>query len=171
MNQTLDFLATTMKEQQPSNFGLASSFFHSQDLPSNYDGHRFEITEVFKQEDVENLFFHLEGAIQHENTHKNNRKTREFYLSLPHNIKYLTRLLATIARINSKNRSLYEAVKGILIFPYQSIIAQQNFIFISKSMPSSGKIKEAVNQIIGLHRNCEGRDKICGHLKKFLEKL
>ena len=115
-----------------------------------------------------NLYLSLEGALEHE---KHEKRISQPFLSFPSHITVLNRILTLVASINSKNRCNYEAVKGMLIFPYQSIISQQNYIFISKSGQCSGKIRKSLSKILLLHSGCSGEPKICCHLKKFIEKL
>lgn len=105
----------------------------------------------------------IEGAIDHERKNGKKARKKDACLSLPH-INYLTRLLTLTAGMKAKNRSLYESVKSILIFPYESIISQQSYLYISKSVPSIEKIKDSICRVLVLHKHCQVEKKPCFHL-------
>lgn len=118
---------------------------------------------------MSNLYLSLEGALDHEKWE--NKPNRHAANISTNSIIFSNKVLALIASLNAKNRYLYEAVKGILTFPYQTIVSQQNYIFIAKSSFSSGKMREAISKIQTMHKHCEGENRTCSHLKIFQAKL
>lgn len=82
-------------------------------------------------------------------------------------------MLTLIARLHSLDKNLYEGVRGLVVFPFQSIISQQNYIQIQKSMYNEIKMKECLIRILLLHKGCrlDGKSCGCAHLRKFITRL
>jgi CRISPR/Cas system-associated endonuclease/helicase Cas3 len=48
-------------------------------------------------------------------------------------MRFMNKILALIAGVHTNNSNAYLAVRSLLLFPYQSIVAQQNYLLIKKS--------------------------------------
>lgn len=80
-------------------------------------------------------------------------------------------MLAIVASIHTYNASYYESIRGLLLYPYQYIVSQQNYLFIKKSGYNEIRIKEALIKILNIHRNCRNDGKNCSHLNRFMKRL
>jgi hypothetical protein len=105
-------------------------------------------------EDVENLYLCVEAAIEHE---KKKSGFKEAYAEVlkVEEVKFITKTLALLAKLHSLEKGHYEAVRGLLVFPFQSVVIQQNYILIQKSSFNEVRLRESLIKILLLHKSCK----------------